>query len=64
MKSILKEFKLQKELFWTKQKYKHKNNNKKALPEPGIEPGNSCTASWRVTTGPPRQRNLWLKIRC
>jgi len=65
MLSILNKLILQKNLqntvtinvFWTKVKTQQQQNkkikHKKPLPEPGIEPGTSCTQSGCVTTAPP-----------
>ena len=37
------------------QHQQNKNQTKKPLQEPGIEPGTSCTQSGCVTTAPPSQ---------
>jgi len=45
--------------FWTKTRNttttKQKNQTLKPFPDPGIEPGTSCTQSGCVTTAPPSQ---------
>jgi len=49
-------------VFWTKGKTQQQNNkikHKKPLPEPGIEPGTSCTQS----TAPPNQVKVSIVVK-
>ena len=75
MLSILNKLTLQKDLqnyvtnnVLLDKMYKHNNNktkksNIKTLPEPGIEPGTSCTQSGCVTTAPPSQLRVSIVIK-
>jgi len=51
-------------VFWTKVKTQQQQNNQtlKPLPEPGIEPGTSCTQSGCVTTAPPSQLRVLIVV--
>jgi len=42
---------------------KQKNQTWKPMPEPGIEPGTSCTESGCFTTAPPRQLRISIVVK-
>ena len=43
---------------------KNKNHKTyKALPEPGIVTGTSCTAVWSVTSRPPSRLNVSIEVK-